>query len=70
MTTKVQIVVNGPFYVVDYEAHNKDGVLVAKGEVRGALQGQGFQEVYLGQDCTFTAVERYRPLPQDADPVR
>lgn len=70
MTSKVQIVVNGPSYVGKFTKKNKDGQVVATGEVRGHPgNAQGFLEIYVAQDETIEVTEVYEPVPVEAEPA-
>jgi hypothetical protein len=64
MTSKVQMIVNGESYVLEYKLTNKEG-FETSGAVRGAKVGQGFLEVYVPQDAVLTVTEKYDPLPTD-----
>jgi uncharacterized protein YbjQ (UPF0145 family) len=50
MTSKVQMIVNGESYVLEYKLTNKEG-FETSGAVRGAKVGQGFFRSLCSSRC-------------------
>lgn len=66
MTSKVQLICNGPSYVIYYTKRNAKREVIAQGQVRGGTFAQSFTEIYLGQDETLEATELYEPQEKSA----